>query len=172
MNAGSIAGLVSYALFLLYWYVFDMNPLGPVKWIGLWVPVVFMYMAVKRHREHELEGFITYAQAFTAGLFFSFIYSSLSAMLIYLHALADVGYVDKFITENLYAMGEAKDQLLALLSRDQYEEMLNEIKEITHGQLALSDFQSKLFGSVIIALIIAAVLKKNPPIFPTTDEQA
>lgn len=173
LNAGSIAGLVSYGLFLVYFYLFNANPLGPIKWLGIWVPAVFMYIGIKKYREQESEGFIKYGPAFLAGFFFSFIYASLSAMLIYLHAMAlDASYVDVFIMDNLKTLGETKEQLLMVFDRDQYEEMLNQIKGMTPGQLALSDFQSKLIGSAIMALIIAGILKKNPPTLPFGDGQA
>lgn len=106
------------------------------------------------------------------GVLFSFIYSSLCGMLVYLFGLTiDGGFVDLVINENLAALGEGKDQVISLLGKDTYEEMLEYNKAFDLQSLALNDFQSKSLGSILIALIVAAVVKQNPPTFEVSDEQ-
>ncbi|MBT6978397.1 MAG: hypothetical protein HN951_01040, partial [Flavobacteriales bacterium] len=67
--------------------------------------------------------------------------------------------------------GEGKDQVISLLGKDTYEEMLEYNKAFDLQSLALNDFQSKSLGSILIALIVAAVVKQNPPTFEVSDEQ-
>jgi hypothetical protein len=93
-------------------------------------------------------------------------------MLVYLFGLTiDGGFVDLVINENLAALGEGKDQVISLLGKDTYEEMLEYNKAFDLQSLALNDFQSKSLGSILIALIVAAVVKQNPPTFEVSDEQ-
>lgn len=172
LNNGSIAGLAAFAYFLIIYYVLGANPLGPWKFLGLGIPVFFMYRALIGFRETEGEGFLKYGRGFMLGVLFSFIYSSLCGMLVYLYGLIiDAGFVDLVINENLQALGEGKDQVISLLGKDTYEEMLEEFKAFDLQSLAFNDFQSKSLGSILIALIMAAVVKQNPPTFEVSDEQ-
>ena len=102
---------------------------------------------------------------------FIFVYASLSAMLIYLYGLLiDVSFVEFFINDNLQSLGEAKEQILAFMGEDTYKEMIAEFQKFDLASLAMGDFQSKTIGGFIIALIVAAILKQNPPIFDTPNE--
>jgi|APSaa5957512535_1039671.scaffolds.fasta_scaffold00202_27 hypothetical protein len=172
LNNGSIAGLAAFAYFLIVYYVLNSNPLGAWKFLGLAIPALFMYRALVSFRETEGEGFLKYGRGFMLGVLFSFIYSSLCGMLVYLFGLTiDGGFVDLVINENLAALGEGKDQVISLLGKDTYEEMLEYNKAFDLQSLALNDFQSKSLGSILIALIVAAVVKQNPPTFEVSDEQ-
>jgi hypothetical protein len=173
LNGGSIAGLVAFVFFLIVYYLLGMNPFGGIKFLGLAIPAAFMYFSVRRYRETEGEGFLKYGKGFMVGVMFTFIYSSLSAMLVYLYGLTiDGSFVEFFVNENLNAIGQAKDQLIDFIGKDAYQEMIDEFKKIDVGSLAFSDFQSKTMGGVIIALIIAAILRQNPPIFDDNNDEA
>jgi hypothetical protein len=171
LNGGSLAGAIAFALFLVYFYVLGMNPLGGIKFLSIFVPVVVMYFSMKKYKEVEGEGFMTYGQGFVAGLIFSFVYASLNGMLIYLYGLViDGSFLELFITDNLETLGQTKDQMISLLGEGTYKEMIAEFQNIGLGDLALSDFQSKLMGGIIITLIMAAILRQNPPVFDHSDD--
>lgn len=171
LNGGSIAGLAMYALFLLSYYVLAYNPMGPVKWVGIWIPALLMYTSLKRYRETELEGFATFRQNFSAAIVFSFVFSSLSAMCIYLHAIAfDASYVQLMITEGLENSAKVKDMMIKLIGRDGYKEMITEYQNLTPAGVAWSDFTSKSFLCFVLAIVFSAVLRKEPPVFPTPHE--
>lgn len=166
LNAASIAGVCSYALFLLYNYVLDINPFGPVKFLGVVIPAVFMYLAVRRFREQETEGFITFRQAFAIGSIFVMVYSSLCGMLTFLHgSLLDPGLTERIMQFNLEGLGMMKDAMLEYRGREEYERLLEEAKNTGMGDIAMGDFISKAFGSTLLALVIAIILRKKPPIF-------
>lgn len=172
LNSGSLAGAITFALFLLYYYALGLNPLGGIKYFSLVVPIYFMYQSVKKYKQTECEGYLTYGQGFFAALLFSFVYASLSGMLVYLYGLiVDGSFVSFFITDNLQTLGQAKKEMIAILGEDTYRKMLDEFQNIDLGDLALSDFQSKLFGGFFIALIIAAILRQNPPVFESTEHE-
>ena len=171
LNGASLAGLIAFALFLTSYYVLSLNPFGAIKFFGLAVPALLMYTAVKKYKEVEGEGFLTYGKGFVAGVMFTFVYASLSAMLIYLYGLLiDGSFVEFFINDNLQSLGEAKEQILAFMGEDTYKEMIAEFQKFDLASLAMGDFQSKTIGGFIIALIVAAILKQNPPIFDKPNE--
>ncbi len=171
LNGASLAGLIAFALFLTSYYALSLNPFGAIKFFGLAVPALLMYTAVKKYKETEGEGFLTYGKGFVTGVMFTFIYSSLSAMLIYLYGLiVDASFVDFFINDNLRSLGEAKEQILSFMGEETYEEMIAEFQNFDLASLALGDFQSKTIGGFIIALIVAAILKQKPPIFESSNE--
>ncbi|MEZ4721672.1 MAG: DUF4199 domain-containing protein [Flavobacteriales bacterium] len=166
LNMASIAGLLSYALFNLYYYVLGFNPLGPMKFLSFGLISVIFYYAIKTHREIELEGFGRFQQLFIAGLVFSFVYSSLNGMLVYLHGIAfDDSYVEFIKTETLQQVGEYKDTMVSMLGKEAYQEMLDEYDKISPGKLAMGDFQSKSISATLLALFFALILKRNPPVF-------
>jgi hypothetical protein len=78
--------------------------------------------------------------------------------------------LELFITDNLETLGQTKDQMISLLGEGTYKEMIAEFQNIGLGDLALSDFQSKLMGGIIITLIMAAILRQNPPVFDHSDD--
>ena len=143
-----------------------MNPLGGIKFLSIIVPIVLMYFSIKRYKRVEGEGFLTFGQGFMAGLIFSFIYGSLNAMLIYVYGLSiDGGFVDFFVQDSLEKLGEIKVQWIQFFGEDTYREMLSKTPNVDLGDLAWSDFQSKLFGGLILSLIMAVILRQNPPVF-------
>jgi hypothetical protein len=166
LNGGSLAGAVAFGFFLLVYYLLGMNPFGGIKLFGIIIPIAFMYLALKRYREEEGEGYLKFGQGLVAGIIFTFVYSSLSAMMVYLFGVfIDGGFLELFIQDNLEALGQSKEQVISFLGKDTYEEMVNEFQQFTVGGLALSDFQSKTMGSFIVALILSAILQKKPPTF-------
>ncbi len=171
LNGASLAGLIAFALFLTSYYVLSLNPFGAIKFFGLAVPALLMYTAVKKYKEVEGEGFLTYGRGFIAGVMFTFIYASLSAMMIYLYGLTvDGSFVDFFINDNLQSLGEAKDQIISFMGEATYKEMIEEFQKFDLASLAMGDFQSKTIGGFIIALVVATILKQKPPIFDASDE--
>lgn len=166
LNTASVAGLLSYGLFNVYFYLFGINPLGPIKFLSFAVVAALFFRALKNHRESELEGFAKFSQLFMAGLVFSFIYASLNAMLIYLHGIAiDGSFVEHIKTETLEQVGQVKDMMISMMGKDKYQAMIAEYEGITAGMLAFGDFQSKAITATLVGLVYALILKKNPPIF-------
>lgn len=171
LNYGSIAGTVSFAIFLLI-YIAGHNPLGNASWVAVWVPVVFIVLGIKKYRDQVLEGYISYGQALGMGFMISFIFASLFGILVYIFGvLIDPAIVEMTRQESLQAMQEAADQLPQFFNEEMYDTMMEKIDEITISSLAFSEFTNKLFWGLIISLISAAFLKHTKsPFEEDTDE--
>ncbi len=184
LNGGSIAGLVAFGWFLVLYLAmgveyplahFDdpfvqesltirIHPFGGVRIFGVIIPIIFMYRAIKRYKIEEGEGFIRYGEAFQVGVMFTFIYSSLAAMMMFLFgSLIDASFVEFANTYDLRALEMLQAQgMQGLLDIDAQVEML---EQRGLSNLALTDFWQKTTSGFLIALIVAAVLKQKPPTF-------
>ncbi|HAW20897.1 MAG TPA: hypothetical protein DCX14_12000 [Flavobacteriales bacterium] len=170
LNAGSIAGLLSYGSFLVLYYLLSFNPLGPGKLVAFIGVGVLMYFALKRHLDMELEGFATFRQLLTPALIFSFVFASLNGMLIYLHgAFVDAGFVELVVNDSLESIGPYKDEMINFMGKADYKKMLEEYQNLTFSEVALTDAQSKSFSSILLGLIFALTMRKNPPIFDDSE---
>jgi hypothetical protein len=183
-NGGSIAGSLAFLYFLILYFgmgaefvlvpfeeeilresmTIRIHPFGGVKMFGVVIPIVLMYRAMKAYREEESEGFIAYGEAFRTGVLFSFVYASLSAMLIYLFgAFLDSSFVDFANASDMRVLSLVKEQGQDLFGS--LDEQIELIEKRSVVDFALSDLWTKSTSGIIIALILAAVLKKNPPTF-------
>jgi hypothetical protein len=165
LNYGSIAGLISFGIFLLI-YVMGKNPLGNMSLLGIWVPVVFIYLGIKKHRDTFFKGYISFGQAFGQGALTSFIYASLFAILVYIFGIfVDDTIVDLFITEAIQAMDQVSGMLSEEMYNEMYDKFIEELEGITLSAISLSEFRSKLIWGIIISLVVAAFLKKKKSVF-------
>ena len=167
LNFASMAGIIAFILFLIYYYL-GYNPFGNIRFLSVWVPVLFIYKTIKKIRE-ENNDYITYGSALQNGIFFSFIYSSFSSILVYLFALLLPNQlVERQIIELNTNLVEL-EKLAGMFNKDTYNLMLNSIEiaiENTNIRtLAWSEFQFKLMGGIFISLIISFILKKKPSPF-------
>ena len=92
-------------------------------------------------------------------------------MLVYLHgAFFDAGYVQLIVTDSLQSIGEYKDTMVGMIGKDEYKKMIEQYESLDAATVALSDAQSKSMTTLLAGVIIAAILRKKPPIFDNLDE--
>lgn len=159
LNNGSIAGVASFAFFLLFHFA-GFNPFGTISYVVIWLPFLFSYLTIKAIRDEQMEGYITFGQAFIKSSTMVFVWASLSGMLIYLFGfLVDDSWVEVFINQSLKDLEPAAE----ILSESMIENAVKAIEESTVFSLAWSDFQTKAIGGLIVSLIMAGFLNKKPP---------
>jgi hypothetical protein len=170
LNAGSLAGLLSYGSFLILYYLLSINPTGPAKVVAFGCVGVLMYFTVKKYMEVELEGFATYRQLMRPAILFSFVYATLSGMLIYLHgAFVDANFVPFISEEMIKSMEPLKEGMIEFWSEAEFEAEIENNKNLTLYDVALRDAVSKSFSSIILGMIFALSMRKNPPIFDDSE---
>ena len=161
LNFGSIAGICSFVIFLLL-YIAGYNPLGNLSWVAAWIPVVFIILGIKKHRNSNLEGFISYGQALGMGCLITLVFASFFGILVYIFGvLIDPGIVEMSKQEVLESMEKASEQLPQVFGEEMYDKMLDQIEDISISSMALSEFTNKLIWGVMISLVSAAFLKHN-----------
>lgn len=162
-NYGAMSGLASFAFFLLiYWS--GSNPLGPVSWLGAWIPVVFMIPSVKKYRDRDCGGYVTYWPAYRASFLTAAFGALLFAALLWLFGtVIDSTILDKFREESLAYLTQNEEMSRSLFGESFYETSVENIQKITLGNIATQDFIYKCFGGMMVSFIIAAVMYRKPP---------
>jgi len=170
LKAGLIIGAVGIALFVLY-YVAGIQPVGILKPImllilGLAINVVILVVLLKKYRTSQ-EGIISFLNAFLFGLIALVTAGIISTAFNYFF----INYFDPEYMKNVlqaqrdwmenYLSGRASDDQItdALDKIDAQAENIGSIGQSLKGLLS-----SVIFGG-IVALIVAAIMKKNPDVF-------
>lgn len=159
LNYGTIAGLLTFAAFALF-SLAGLNPLGEVKYLSLAFPVVFIILGIRKIRDTELNGYITYRQSLSIGWFISLIYASLYAMMVYLFGLF---VTDSFFHLHMTESIAALEALREWVDAETVNKWISEAREMTLSALAFGDFNGKMMAGMAISLIIAAILRKPVP---------
>ncbi|MEO5571303.1 MAG: DUF4199 domain-containing protein [Bacteroidia bacterium] len=135
-------------------------------YINIVILIAAMVMAVKERRENELGGFIEFGQAFSTGMMVVLIASAITAVYTFLYiSVINPGFRDYVLQKQITKMetsGQSQEQIDMALP---YVE-----KFMTPVMMTLFTFLGGLVVGVIIALIIAAIMKKsNPNPFSNTE---
>ncbi|MBK8874732.1 MAG: DUF4199 domain-containing protein [Bacteroidetes bacterium] len=161
LHYGSLSGLSVFVFFVIIHFM-GYNVFGGVPFLGFWIPVVFIIMASKFHRDHNLQGVMTYWQGFTIGIFTTFFSAALFGLAFYLFTLMYAPeLLDQYKTQALTSMEEGK----AVMSDAVFEKAMEGIEEVTIGSLAFSESFNKLLGGLIISFITAAIYRRKPQQF-------
>ena len=147
---------------------YSMGMIEQPVWLSLLLLLVIaaiVFIGQRKHRDDDLDGYITYGRAFGAGmlviLFGAIIYGFYIIMLV---KVIDPTYIDKMLditAAKLYEMGYDDDlveQSLAVSAR-----MMSPL------YLLISTLFSAAFQGVIISLITSAFVKRTKPMFSNDD---
>lgn len=163
LNYGAISGLCSFAFFLLLYFT-GLFPLGPASWLGCWIPVVFMVFGTRHHRDHELNGNISYWTAFRGGFLVATCGGLLFALLLYLFGTVMApGFTDMFKQESYNALEQTKSITESMLGKGMYDEAVRNIDKITLSSIAFQEFMYKSLGGLLAAFITAAAIRRSNP---------
>ena len=136
-----------------------------IGYINVLIMIVAMVLAIKERRDKELGGFIEFGQAFGTAALTAVIASAISSVYTYIYmALINPSFHDYLIQKQQAKMEEQGK------TQEQIDMALPYIEKFTTpGMISLFAFLGGIVMGVIIALIIAAIMKKpNPNPFETT----
>lgn len=163
LNYGAMAGSGVFVFFLVFYFT-GINPLGNVMWLAAWIPIIFMCRATKNYRDNEMEGFISYGQAWQIGALTGISCALLSALLTYIFCkVFDSTLVESFKTSNLEQLEMMKDEFSGLMGESMYEKAQESFENINVQTVASGEFFNKSFGATLVSLITAAIYKRNKP---------
>ncbi len=163
LNYGSMSGLALVAMFFILYFA-GFNPLGGMSWLGAWIPIVFITLAMKLVRDQLMGGFISFGMAFRIGLITVFFSSLLFDMIIFVFGKAvDPGIVEAYRSEILKSADAAK----SLLSENMVDQVIEEAQKVNITSIVFNDFTTKMTGGIILCLILAAILMRKKPHEPS-----
>ena len=158
LHYGALSGIGIFLFYMLLYFM-GYNLFGPATMAGIWIPAVFVVLAMKFHRDSNLKGSITYGQALLMGFITTLFSASLFGLAFYLFGtLVDPGILDNYQQQAALSIEEGK----SILSETMYEKAMESIELVTVGSLAFSESFNKILGGGIISLIAAAILQRKP----------
>jgi len=152
--AGIVISMITYLLGL------DKTSTGEyIGYLNIIVMIAGMIMAVKEKRENELGGFIEFGQAFSTATMTVLIAAAITSVYTYLYvSVINPGFREYTMQkqiEKMEAKGMAQEQIDVAMS---YTE-----KFMTPTMMAIFTFLGGMVVGIILALIIAAIMKKSNP---------
>lgn len=137
---------------------------SPIKYITYVVLIIFLLLAQKEHRD-KLGGYIKFGDAFVTGLLYGIFAGILTAVFIYLYlAILSPEIFAQALDQQRQAMADS-----GKMSSDQIDHAMDIAKK--YGPILgaiVTVFIYAILG-VIIGLIGAAILKKEPPMYSAPD---
>jgi hypothetical protein len=166
---GALTGLVSIVIGLLSYLAGFSDPSkqqGAMGWINLLISYAVMIgglvLAVRKHRDQELGGFITFGRAFGAGFLTMLVLALITAVWTYIFFnFIATDMLDLIKETSINSMVEKQG-----MSIEQAEAAMdNPISKSMMNPAMFTVFA--FFGIAVIgtifALIVAAIMKKTPP---------
>ena len=153
-----IVGLASFIWGLVI-YLTHMYLNSWIQWVGLVILLIGLILVVRERRDKDLGGFITFGQAFSVGFLFCMLLSVFSVvsnllmtrliapdMMTEIMKYSEQKMVDKGMTDDQIAMGMKFTE-----------------KMMAPGAQAIIIILFTAFFGAILALIVAAIFKKENP---------
>jgi hypothetical protein len=158
IHYGSLSG-IAVIVFYMMLYFSGFNVFGQMSLLGIWIPVVFLVLATRFHRGHNLGGYMTYRQGLSIGFTTTIFSITLFGLFFYLFGtVIDNTLLDSYKMQAEISLEEGK----GLLSEKMMDKALESIDVITMSSLAFSEAFNKMIGGVIATLVIAAVFRRKP----------
>ncbi|MEO8147622.1 MAG: DUF4199 domain-containing protein [Bacteroidia bacterium] len=128
-------------------------------WVAIILTLVFVVLAVKEQRDIN-KGYITFGGGFKTGFLVFLIAGLISCIYFYIHlTVVDTGMID-FLREKTMAEMAKKN-----MPEDQIEIAMKYTNMfLSPGVMACMGFVMNLIVGAIAALIVAAIMKKDPPV--------
>jgi hypothetical protein len=161
LKYGLYGAALSFVVLILL-LVSGNSPWSSASWMGCWIPGVTAYFVLKLNKEENPEALIYFYKVFKQSMnviFFQALFFTIISILF--TSIFDTGALEMYQAE----MMQNAEQLAALMGEEMFDQVINELENISYFTLAFWDFVYKLFGGAIVSLILAGIFKKNKPIF-------
>lgn len=160
LNFGAILGLALTIISLLT-YVLELYSSSWIGWLSNLILIAGIVWGIKRYRDVELGGYISYGQGVGYGTLVGLFAGIIISFVTYIY----LGFVDDGLIQ--YTLGEQEKALYSSgLSAEETEKMLSSMKRFTSpGAIALLGIFGQTFFALITSLIAMAFLKKDADAF-------
>lgn len=156
---GVLCGLACFALVLVLYFL-GSNPLGQTGWVT-YIPIAaFIFLGIRYFKLFH-EGEIGFGRGFRVGLSVSFYAALSAAMLLFLLLyLAGADILAQYTADMQAMLEQTKEQQIALLGEQGYEEVYNAYKNVSPSMLAANDFLWRFIVGGFFALVAAVFHRK------------
>lgn len=164
LNQGAIVGLILMVISLII-YVFELYDANQyLSWVSMAILVAGIAMGIKSYRDKQGGGFISYGSAVGYGTMVALFAGIISSFVTYIY----LGYIDDgFVQHQL--MVQEDEMYERGMPEEQIEMAMTWTKKfMAPGALAVMGVIMNTLIGLIISLIAAAFLKKEPENFEDT----
>ena len=156
MNYGAMLGLILMVLTLIV-YVAELYSAQWINWVSTAILIGGVILGIKRRRDNELGGFISYSSSLGYGTLVSFFAAIITAVVTFLYiSYVDDGFIQFTLekTENdMYANGMPDEQIEMAMSMTK--------KWVSPGIIGFTSVFITTLVGFIVSLIASAFLKKE-----------
>jgi uncharacterized membrane protein YhaH (DUF805 family) len=126
--------------------------------ISIAIYIAVLVMAVRKHRDQDLGGYITFGRAFVVALIASLIASLLSTIFQYVYiTVIDPNYMTTMVDE-MQVMYERMG-----LSQEQIDAAMEQAgAAMTPGRIIMQGILGSVIIGAIVSLIVAAIMQRKP----------
>jgi ACR3 family arsenite efflux pump ArsB len=161
LKFGLISGIAGIFITLLVYIMgLDKSPSGQyIGWINIPVTIILMVMCIKECRETLYNGFISFGQAFKNLFLMMLVSSVISGIFMFFYvSVINPSLIDYIKEQQILEMEKKGMEQAAIDQAMSFSE-----KFISPGMVTFWTIAGGLLLGSLIALIIAAIMKKNDP---------
>lgn len=146
-------------IFSLLLFVLDVDMESPIKYLSYVIMALGLFWAVVSYRDKQMEGYIEYGTAFSAGFYTGLFAAVLSGIFTFIYVqYIDTGLIDEILLKAEEAMLEQNPDI----SDEQLDQALSMTEMFTSPiMMGILGFVGNLLGSTILSLIIAIFAKRE-----------
>lgn len=157
LHYGVMSGLAVF-LFNFLLYASGNNIFGPISMLGIWIPVVFIVIATRFHRDQNLGGTLSYGQGFSIGILTTVFSATLFGLCFYLFSVL---YATELIEFYKSQAAEGLEQGKDFVSEALLDQAMEGLEQATMSSLAFSESFNKFLWGGVVSLITAAVMRRK-----------
>ena len=157
LHYGVMSGLAVF-LFNFLLYASGNNIFGPISMLGIWIPVVFIVIATRFHRDQNLGGTLSYGQGFSIGILTTVFSATLFGLCFYLFGVLYATELIEFYTSQA---AEGLEQGKDFVSEALLDQAMEGLEQATMSSLAFSESFNKFLWGGVVSLITAAVMRRK-----------
>lgn len=151
---GAILGLVFYFVLLFS----GNSPWSGASWLGCWIPGVSAFFCIKALQKDSISEVTSFKEIFTISAVVMISQAIFYNLLVFLFGSVIDNNAVEIHKEELMM---AAEQVRELLGDSMYYQLEEEVDATSLPKLLLGDFINKVIGGVLIALLLAGVMKRK-----------
>ena len=157
LNYGAVLGLVL-MIISLFSYVLELYSSSWISWLSTIILVLGIVWGIKRYRDEELGGYISYGQGVGYGTLVGLFAGIIIAFVSYIYlGFFDDGFIQYTLSEQEKALYNNSG-----VSAEEAEKVLSSMRVFTSPSvIAVSSLFGQVFFALIISLIAMIFLKKD-----------
>ncbi|WP_297338445.1 DUF4199 domain-containing protein [Algoriphagus sp.] len=158
---GILGGILSILSFGLLAFL-QPDPTNLNLVFGYLITPISIFLALKFFKDYTNHGFISFAEGMSVGFVTYMLIALVSGLGIWVILLFSQDLFQVIRESKLSVLVENSQTIIDQLGESSYQNTLENIQEMTAGDVALSDSLWKIIPGLFFTIIISIILRKNP----------